>query len=117
MRCFTKCCVQEFRSHDGKPIPGSRLQIPILDFAPKDLVPESLHDKSITISSEEFCHYLDRRERTRQMRATERGIDDLPPSLVYPPSPASSASDTLSDDDEERLEVMATAHEEKNDGD
>ncbi|KIY01894.1 uncharacterized protein Z520_02032 [Fonsecaea multimorphosa CBS 102226] len=95
---------QEFRSHDGKPVPGSRLQIPIVDFAPKALVPETLHDKSITISSEEFCHYLDRRERTRQMRAARRGIvHDLPPGSVHPPSPASSASDTPSDDDEESI--------------
>lgn len=118
VRCFTKCCVQEFRSSDGKPIPGSRLHIPIVDFAPKALVPESLYQESIVISSEEFCHYLDKMEQCREMRDAERGIvDDLPPGFVYPPSPASSASDALSDDDEDGLEAMATAHREKNDGD
>lgn len=89
-----------------------------MDFAPKALVPDALSDKSITISSEEFCHYLDRRERSAEMRAAKRGIvDDLPPGLINPPSPASSASDTPGDDNEHRLEAGATAHEEKSDRD
>jgi len=88
-----------------------------VDIAIKALVPESLHDESIVISSEEFCHYLNWRERTRQVRGIEQGIDDLPPSLLYPPSPTSSASDTLSNGDEGGLGVMAAAHEENNDGD
>lgn len=118
MRCVTKCYIQEFRSHDGKPVPGSRLQIPIVDLAPKALVPESMHDMSIVISSEEFCHYLNEMERSAEMTAAKRGmVNDLPCSIVYPPSPASSASGTLRDDDEERLEALAPAHEEENDGD
>jgi hypothetical protein len=72
------------------PISGfRRLQIPIADFAPKALVPESLHDESIVIPSEEFCHDVNTMERSQEMRAAKRGIvDDLPSSNVLPPKPA-----------------------------
>jgi hypothetical protein len=50
----------------------SGLQIPIADFAPKALVPESLHDESIVIPSEEFCHDLHTMERSQEMRAANK---------------------------------------------
>ncbi|OAL31105.1 hypothetical protein AYO20_08436 [Fonsecaea nubica] len=117
-RLFIDHHSQEIRSFDGKPVPDAQLRIPILDLAPKVLIPESLHDEFIVISCEELCRSLRRVDQTQLLREYDALIDDLPPGLVYVPSPASSASDTLSDDDEmAELESLATAREEQNDGD
>ncbi|KIW76749.1 hypothetical protein Z517_09193 [Fonsecaea pedrosoi CBS 271.37] len=108
-RLFIDHHSQEIRSFDGKPVPNAQLRIPILDLAPKVLIPESLHDEFIVISCEELCRSLRRVDHTRLLRDHDAlRTDDLPSGLVYVPTPASSASDTLSDDDDHDA---VTAHD------
>ena len=94
------------------------MQIAILDLAPKSLVPESLRDKFIVISSEEFCHYVNTKDLCKEIRVAKTGkINNIYSGMRYCPPPASLDSDTTSEDDEESLAILGTAHEEKNDGD
>ncbi|OAG38289.1 hypothetical protein AYO21_07515 [Fonsecaea monophora] len=107
-RLFIDHHSQEMRSFDGKPVPNAQLRIPILDLAPKVLIPESLHDEFIVISCEELCRSLRWVDQYRLLREHDALIDDVPPGLVYVPTPASSALDTLSDNDDHDA---VTAHD------
>ena len=94
------------RNAKGDPGDGAGLVLSVDHMTPAELLPKSMHGRTIIISVEELCDIIRTAEENEEATDQDSGyFSDIPLSFVRSPSPASTSSSESDHEEQAQLSI------------